>query len=450
MAKLFGTSGVRGVFGVEICPEMFMGLGKALATFLGGGEVVVARDPRTSGELLAGALMAGLMSAGCRAVDGGIAPTPALAFSVRTLGKDAGAMVTASHNPPEYNGVKFWDRRGMAYTPEKEEEIERVYLEGLWRGAGWDSVGGIGRMDVNHVYLKEMERRLAIGRRFRVVVDCGNGAGSAITPAILRRLGCDVVGINCQMDGRFPGRGSEPSRENLSTLSSVVRETGADLGVAHDGDADRVAVIDERGRFVEGDKLLALLAGWAAKSGGKVVTTVDASMVVDEIVEKAGGSVIRTKVGDVSVACEIEKTGACFGGEPSGAMIFPDVHLAPDGPLGAVKVLKMLEEVGRPMSELIDELPSYAVVRKKVNCPRQVMEALMRTVTDRLPDLLRATKVLEIDGVRVESDRGWVLVRPSGTEPCIRVTAEGRDLETAADLAERAVELVERIRGALL
>jgi phosphoglucosamine mutase len=450
MARLFGTSGIRGVFGKEIEPEMIIGIGRSMATFLGGGEVVVARDPRTSGELMARALMAGLMSVSCRAVDGGVAPTPALALSVRLLGKDAGAMITASHNPPEYNGVKFWDERGMAYTPEKEREIERLYFGREWREAEWKTVGGVSREDVNRAYIREIERRFEIGRRFRVVVDCGNGAGAAVTPVLLRRLGCDVIGINCQMDGRFPGRGLEPNEENLSDLGRIVREVGADLGVAHDGDADRVAVVDDRGRFVSGDRLVALLAGWIAGSGRRIVTTVDASMVVDEVAGRTGAEVVRTRVGDVSVACEVERAGAVFGGEPSGAMIFPDVHLAPDGPLGAVKVLKMLEEIGRPMSELVDGLPSYAVVRRKVACPREAMEAVMRAVTDRLPGLLRASSVLEIDGIRVETDRGWVLVRPSGTEPYIRVTAEGRDSRTATDLVEGVVELVEGARDGLL
>lgn len=442
MGKLFGTSGIRGVFGEEITPEMFIEIGKSLAEFVEGTGIVVARDPRLSGEVLMRALMAGAMSGGCDVIDGGIAPTPVLAFSVKALGKSAGAMITASHNPPEYNGVKFWDKQGMAYTPEMEDEIEKKYFQKSWKGAEWERVGKIEFADIHGLYLGEIPQRLELKRKFRAVVDCGNGAGAMITPLLLREVGCEVIGLNCQIDGRFPARGLEPNEENLASLCRIVREVGADIGIAHDGDADRVAAVDERGRFVSGDKLIALLASWIAEGGGKVVTTVDASMVVEDAVEKAGGKVIRTKVGDVNVAVEVRKQGCRFGGEPSGAVIFPDVHLAPDGPLGAVKILMMLEELGRPLSELADELPSYPTARKKIPCPNEKKEKVMRFVLENLPDALGAIALSTVDGVRVETEDGWVLVRPSGTEPYIRITAESRKKEDVEILIEKTAKVV--------
>ncbi|MEM3184184.1 MAG: phosphoglucosamine mutase [Candidatus Hadarchaeales archaeon] len=445
MGRLFGTSGIRGVFGHDITPEMFIEIGKSLATFIGGGEVIVARDPRLSGEILANALMAGIMGGGCQVLDGGIAPTPALAFSVRILRKKAGAAITASHNPPEYNGAKFWDERGMAYTVEMEREIERIYFEKSWKGVEWKFVGKSRKIDVCRTYIQEILKNLQLERKFRVVVDCGNGAGSVVTPFLLRKLGCEVIGLNCHLDGRFPGRGLEPNEENLTVLCRIVKEVKADLGIAHDGDADRVAVVDDHGRFVGGDKLVAMLASWIVKSKGTVVTTVDASMIVDEAVKKAGGRVVRTKVGDVSVACEVAKYGAKFGGEPSGAMIFPDLHLAPDGPLGAIKVLMMLEEIGRPLSELADELPEFPIARKKIACPNEIKEKVMREVSEELPRMLETISLTTVDGIRVETEDGWVLVRPSGTEPYIRITAEGRSPEVTKMLVEKASKVVEKI-----
>lgn len=450
MGKLFGTSGIRGVFGRDITPEMFVEIGKSLAAFIREGEVVVARDSRVSGEILANALMAGVMGGGCHVIDGGIAPTPVLAFTVRILGKKSGAVITASHNPPEYNGVKFWNERGMAYTPEMEGEIERIYFEKSWKDVEWRFVGKSRKVDICQIYMREMLKRLHLERKFKVVVDCGNGAGSTITPLLLRKLGCEVIGLNCHLDGRFPGRGLEPSEENLTHLCRIVREVGADLGVAHDGDADRVAVVDERGKFVSGDKLVAMLAGWIAEGGGTVVTTVDASMVVDEAVERVGGRVIRTRVGDVSVASEVAKHNAKFGGEPSCAMIFPDVHLAPDGPLGAVKVLMMLEEVGQPLSELADALPELPIARRKIACPNDIKEKVMEKISEELPVMLETVSVTTVDGIRVETEDGWVLVRPSGTEPYIRITAESKSPEAVKTLIEKASKVIEKFVWSML
>ncbi len=451
MEKLFGTSGIRGVVNKDFRPELALDLGLALATKLGNsGTVVVGRDSRTSGELFENCLVAGLLSGGCSVRKLGVVPTPAVGFAVRHLGADAGVMITASHNPPEYNGVKFWDSDGMAYDPKQEAKVEAIYFAKRSKSVAWDKIGGVEAIDVLPDYMDEIANAVSFKRRYKVVVDCGNGAGALVTPYLLRRLGCKVITLNSQLDGFFPGRGLEPTAENLQELCTVVKSLGADIGLAHDGDADRAVAVDEKGRVAEPDELLALLsAHQVRKRGDTVVTTVDASGTVDEQVEAKRGKVVRTKVGDVSVAAEIKKRGAIFGGEPSGSWIFPEVHLVPDGPLAAVKILELLDSTGKRLSELIDELPEHPTVRKKVACPNEKKAATMKKFKAGLRKEFKGiSDVLTIDGVRFSfKDGSWVLVRPSGTEPYIRVTAGGKEEKNVEKVAEKAVRVLKFVLG---
>jgi phosphoglucosamine mutase len=372
-------------------------------------------------------------------------PTPVLALGTKLSGASAGAMITASHNPPEYNGLKFWDASGIAYTPEVEKLLEQMYFKRGWTCAGWLEVGDVEHVDISGSYLDEIKKNIDFSAELKIVADCGNGAASGFTPLMLRELGCEVVSLNSHPDGRFPGRGLEPIEENLGQLRKAVVATGADLGVAHDGDGDRIGAVDEKGNFVKADRLLALLAAAQVKKRGEVVvTTVDASRLVQDVVERAGGRVVYTRVGDVAVAQQILKSRAVFGGEPSGSWIFPRVHLAPDGLLSALMIIRLLEESGRKLSELSDELPNYFTVREKIACSQakkvQAMSQVSKFVSERFKG-----EVSTIDGVRVELEDGWVLIRPSGTEPYIRVTAEGRTLERAGELAGIASELVKKV-----
>jgi phosphoglucosamine mutase len=449
MKRLFGTSGVRGVVGKDITPELFMQLGLSLATQLGNsGTVVVGRDTRLSGEMLENSLVSGLLSGGCDVKRAGVVPTPVLAFAVKSLSEKAGAMITASHNPAKYNGVKLWDSRGMAYTPSMERKIERIYSVNKWKRVGWGEIGRVSEVDIVPSYLKKITGSVKLGRSYKVVVDCGNGAGSAVTPILLRKLGCKVVSLNSQPDGHFPGRGLEPTAKNLKELSDVVRATGADIGIAHDGDADRAVAIDDRGIFAKEDKLLALVASdLVRKKGDVVVTTVDASRVIDDAVGLKGGKVVRTPVGDVNVAKAVKDKKAVFGGEPCGAWIFPQVHLAPDGPLAAAKVLELLDSTGRKLSELLDGLHDYPTVREKVACSNEKKEKVMKKFkTGARRQFKGVKKVLTIDGIRLELKDGWVLVRPSGTEPYIRVTAEGKTIKGTKDIAKRTVRVLKTIK----
>ncbi len=445
MGKLFGTSGVRGVVGKRITPELAIDIGLTLAAHLGNsGTVVLGKGPRTSSDMLESCMISGLLSGGCELKLLDVVPTPTVGFATRALGAKAGVMITASHNPPEYNGFKIWDSSGMAYTPESEGRLERIYFKRRWKRVAWDEIGRVERIHILSDYIETLKANVRLSRDYKVVVDCGNGAGSVATPRLLSELGCKVIKLNCLPDGHFPGRPLEPVPENLVELCETVKSTGADLGIAHDGDADRVVVVDEAGRVAKGDEILAIVAAQRVRRGGDiVVTTVDASKVVDEVVGGRGGRVVRTRVGDVSVAVGVKRNRAVFGGEPSGAWIFPDVHLAPDGPLGAVRVLELLESSGRTMSELLEPLPDYYTHREKLKCQDELKARVMKSVLKGLKGEFRELiGTLSVDGVRLNLVDGWVLVRPSGTEPYIRVTAEARTPGRAHEIAKKAVRVL--------
>ncbi|RLG57202.1 MAG: phosphoglucosamine mutase [Hadesarchaea archaeon] len=444
MGKLFGTSGVRGVLWKQITPGLMMDLGLVFATHLGNsGTVVVGRDPRVSSVMLEDSFISGLLSGGCRVRQVGTVPTPVVGFAVRRLRAVAGVMVTASHNPPQYNGIKLFDSDGMAYTPELETKIEEAYFEKRMERVRWDRIGKVEKANILSSYVDEAAARVRLKRRYKIVVDCGNGSGSLVTPFLFRKLGCEVKTLNAHPDGTFPGRGLEPSAENLEGLCKAVKTVGADLGIAHDGDADRVAAVDDLGRVVQPDKLLALVAaGQLAENRKTVVTTVDSSMVVDEVVAEHGGKVVRTPVGDVHVAAAVKQHDSAFGGEPSGAWIFPDFHLAPDGPFGSIKILELMDSTGKKLSELLDGLPNYQTAREKIPCPNSKKIQVMEKVGLRSKEISDVLSVSHVDGTRLEFNDGWVLVRPSGTEPYIRVTAESKSSERASDLLRMMVKIL--------
>lgn len=441
--RLFGTSGIRALVNEELTVDLALDLGRALASFLGSGSMVlIGKDTRTSGDMLESAIVAGLTSCGVDVVSLGIAPTPAIAFLTKWLGYDAGISITASHNPPEYNGIKFWDSRGMAFTQDKERKIEEILSERSFPRVSWRDLGSfLYSGSILDDYIDYLAGIVDLSGGRTIAVDCGNGATCLVTPRLLRMLGYSVLDLNSQPDGFFPGRSPEPTEENLRDLARLVRASGAILGIAHDGDGDRLAIIDERGRYVDGDTLLALFAKLEIGRGDLLVTTVDASMIVDRVVEEQGGRIVRTKVGDVSVAEEIARSGAKLGGEPSGCFIFPEVSMCPDGPFASLKVLEIVEELGS-ISKLVDELPRAFRIRRKVECPNH----LKRKVLDKLRGYLEGeeAEILDIDGLRLEYEDSWVLLRPSGTEPYFRITVEAWDESKARELAQRYEELVRR------
>jgi phosphoglucosamine mutase len=410
---LFGSSGIRGIANREITPELALKVGLAVGSLY--NSCVIGRDPRTSGEMIEHAVISGLLSTGCRVTRIGMVSTPTLAFAAHNY--DCGVMVTASHNPPEYGGVKLWNRDGMAFDTQQQDEIESIIKNSRWKPAQWNRIGSVSEASAVKEHADMILGKVS-SASLKVVVDCGCGAASTITPYVLRRMGCSVITLNAQPDGFFPARDPEPVEKNLEMLKKATVAFDADLGIAHDGDADRMMAIDGKGRFVEGDKLLAFFGLREAKKS--IVVPVDTSMMIDDVLK--GRKVYRTRVGDVYVAEELKKRKADFGGEPSGSWIFPKISLCPEGIYAAARLVEVVEKEGR-LDSLIDELPAYPMKRGALPCSNEKKEAAMKKISNKLKKL---GDVSAIDGIRVDAENGWILVRPSGTEPKIRLTAEAR------------------------
>jgi phosphoglucosamine mutase len=448
LSKLFGSSGVRGVVNVDLTPLLAVKIGLAVATFSKAKKVVVARDTRVSGLMLEDALVSGLLAGGATVDSLGILPTPVLAYLTKKLGADAGVMITASHNPPEYNGIKVFDGDGASYDEKSQEEVEKIVRRESFGLVDWKSVGVVASKDASHLYIDMIKANVKLHKKWHVVVDCGCGATYNLAPKILTELGCKVTAINAQPDGFFPARSPEPDAESLKSMARVVQELDADLGIAYDGDGDRTAFIDEEGNSVNFDHVLAAYAAYIAKKvkGGTVVTNVEASMCVERMVEAYGGRVLRTKVGDIYITEAIKRYGAVFGGEPCGAWVHPRFHYCPDGILSSVLLLKALEDEGRKLSEFISEVPRYPVIRKNVACKNEdkykVVEKLGEKLKAVFPDYKDFSK---IDGPRLALKNGWILVRASGTEPLIRLTVEGESTKAAKEIMEKSLKLVGKL-----
>ena len=380
--KLFGTSGIRGVVNKEITPFLALDLGSSLATRARGGRIAVGMDTRVSSPMLENALVSGMIAGGCSVIELGVVPTPVLAYLTRSLRCDAGVMITASHNPPEYNGMKLFASNSMAYTDEEQTEIASLIQGQNFVQRDWDKLGSTVLREETDRYVDDMTNETSFSKRWKVVLDPGCGATYDVAARVFKAVGCEVKTINAQPDGNFPGRSPEPSPENLADLCAVVKETGSDIGFAYDGDGDRFTVVGEKGEVFPLDKALAVYAGFAVKgsSGGLVVTTVEASMVVDEAVRRAGGKVMRTAVGDVNVADSLVRYKAVFGGEPCGAWIHPKYHLCPDGVLSSLLFLKAVYKSGVSASEFLGEVQSYPVIRSKFNCLNEKKEKVIRKV----------------------------------------------------------------------
>jgi len=434
---MFGTSGVRGHFGTDVTVDLAVAIGRALVAE-GAEWIVVGRDPRTTGPLLADALSAAVRESGGDVIDCGMAATPTLARAVAWRDADAGVMITASHNPPEDNGIKLWTPSGMAFDENRRDRIAALVEADEYDPAAWDAVGTAsewGGATARHraVIVDAVEPI----EELSVVVDVGNGAG-VVTAGALRDLGCSVETLNAEPDGAFPSRPSEPTEDACETLQSLVGATDADLGIAHDGDGDRMMAVDETGQFVGGDALLALFGRRTAGAGDVVAAPLNTSLAVDDTLAEVGASLTRTRVGDVYVAEQAREDGVVFGGEPSGAWIWPDETLAPDGPLAAAKLSTLVDREG-PLSALVEALPAYPLRRAsiEVEAKREVMERVAARAHEEYES------VETLDGVRVEREDGWFLVRASGTQPLVRVTAEAREEPVLEALHAEARGLVE-------
>ncbi|MGC9307437.1 MAG: phosphoglucosamine mutase [Thermoplasmatota archaeon] len=436
MSRLFGTNGVRGVTNDDMNVELALNLGRAIGTFF-AGDIAIGTDTRTSNEMLKQAVVAGITSTGCDVFDAGLVPSPVLQYYVRQHDLAAGVIITASHNPPQFNGIKVVAGDGTELGAETEEQIEGIYFSQTWTTSAWHDVGMVQSVAAIGGYLDGVTASVDVAaiaeKQFTVVADCGNGAGCVVYPYLLRQLGCRVITLNAQPDGTFPGRNAEPVEENVGELVSLMQSSDADLGVAYDGDADRAIFVDENGGYVSGDKTLAITAAHAvAEHGGIVVTPVSTSSCVEEMVKQKGGTVHYTQVGSPIVARKMIEVDATFGGEENGGLIFPGHQYCRDGGMATAALLEIMALRDMPLSALAAEVPSYALVKTKVSCPHERKQEIMQAFID-----AEEGEVDTTDGAKVMFDDAWVLVRPSGTEPIIRVYVEATEPSRAEELAER-------------
>ncbi len=445
MKRLFGTFGVRRLANTELTPEFASKIAASYGTLV-KGKVAVGGDTRTSTEMIKHAVISGLLSSGCDVIDLGILPTPALQFAVRNY-YDGGIMITASHNPPKYNGIKLMDSYGIGTPDDMELKIEDMFFNDNPDRVSWNEIGEIDSNEgIIDEYIQKVIDRVdadAIKQaKLKVIVDCGSGAACFTTPYLLRKLGCEVLTMNCQPDGFFPGRDPEPTEPNLKELIEVVKATGADIGIAHDGDADRTICIDEKGNFVFGDKSFALVEKYMLKenNGGLIVTTVATSSAIYDIANEYNGEVIATKVGDLIVARELKDKDGLFGGEENGGLIFPDFVYGRDAALSTAKIIEIIAKTGKSLSKLIEELPVYYSEKMKIECPDELKQEVMQKIAEETSEF----EVDTTDGVKIFKEEGWVIIRPSGTEPIFRCFAEAKTKEDATKMAEWGISLISK------
>jgi len=472
MTVMFGTSGIRRVFqnysesDVMFTPQMALDVGLALGTYLKGkGIIVIGKDIRTSALPIEYALISGIVSTGCSVKAVGIVSTSTLAMSLKSLRAVAGVMITASHNTPEYIGLKIWNPSGMGYTPDQETEIERIYNEKEFIEIEWDEIGRITHeSDINDIHILDITSRVKFdGSVLNVIVDPGNGASCEIVPRLLSAYNVKIMTINAQMDGKFPGRNSEPNKENLIQLSKFIKSSDKEsIGIALDGDADRVIFLDEDGEIVDPIRLLTLMAkNYLERYKGtkiseenmKVVTAINSSSLIEDVLNPLGCEVIRTEVGDIKVAIAIKEHGGFVGGETSGTYIWPSTHLGPDAIVTIAKVLRMIVEKGIPLKDLLKEIPKYPFYETKIRLKKDIpfTEDINKKIIEEMTETLDAlgkkiTNINKMDGVRLDYNDGWILIRRSGTSPYLRLTGESSvDIESSKVVNERAKEKMEKL-----
>ena len=442
--QLFGSSGTRGVVGDGLSPEFVLRIAKAAGTVWSGDRVFVARDTRTSGELFTNAAASGLASVGVDVDRLGITPTPAAVRYADVHGVP-GLVITASHNPPEYNGVKLVGADGVELGVDRLERIEEHVLAEEFAIAAWDGVGAVDRVSsANRAYVSELldsvDRDAIAAADLTVAVDPGHGAGAVTSPEFFRRLGCSVVTVNATPDGFFPGRQPEPVASRLDDLRALVTAADADVGIAHDGDADRAVFVDETGAFVAGEASFAALAAAELGAGDTAVAAVNVSQRLVDVCDRVGADLALTPIGSTNIITRIRELRAAgervpVAGEGNGGVFFPDHRLVRDGAYTGAKFLELAAE--RPVSDLVAPYSDYENVRLGLTYDTDAeLDAMLdaarefAATADADPDTT--------DGYRLDYGDAWVLVRPSGTEPKVRVYAEARDADRARTLAEDA------------
>jgi phosphomannomutase len=441
---MIGVSGIRGRVGEALTPEVVAryaaGFGAWASSRNASKRVVVGRDSRVSGPLFHRVVLSALQSVGCDIIDIGLTTTPTCQLAVEHHHAAGGLMISASHNPIEWNALKFIGPTGLFLENAEGVEMRALVETGIPR-AKWNELGKI-EVDDGAV-ARHIDRVLSIpyidvdgirSHAFHVALDCVRGAGAVIMPALLERLGCRVSAINLETDGVFP-RPPEPVPENLGDLEHLVLQSGAVIGFAVDPDVDRLALVSDRGKAIGEDFTLALAARLVLRHrSGPVVTNLSTSRLIEDVAAAAKMPVVRAPVGEVNVAVRMRDDHAPIGGEGNGGVILTEVHLGRDAPIGAALLLQLLHEENRLLSQIVAELPRYVIVKDKLDRPNASLDSVYSALRTAFPDAMVDTQ----DGLRLSWPDRWVHVRPSGTEPIVRVIAEAPTDRDAQELVRRS------------
>ncbi|KAG2480110.1 MAG: Phosphoglucosamine/phosphogalactosamine mutase [Nitrosopumilales archaeon] len=446
MAKLFGTNGIRRVFGEDLTLEFVHDITLSIATYFKNGPILVGYDGRDSSPIIAKIVCAALNYAGINCKNAGLVPTPALEFATKSLGYNGAIMITASHNPPEYNGIKPAASDGVEISREDELIIEDIYFEKKWiqNTAGWGK--SENEDSVIRTYLDGVKSQVDSNRikskRFKVALDLGNGAQVVTAPKLCEELGCEVFLVNEKIDGTFPGRGSEPTPENLQKLSDVVKKSGVTLGVAFDGDGDRSIFCDNNGKILTGDKSALLLCKFILEKNpkSKIITCLNSGSNIESIAKESDSQVIRTRVGSVEVSRKMIPINGLIGFEENGGFMYGPHNPVRDGAMTLALVLDLLSKSDKTLSELVSELPSSFTTKDKIKCSKDEAQKIILALKEENPDADTT------DGIKIIFDtKNWLMVRPSGTEPIIRIYAEGDSQENLDKIMSENLQKIKSI-----
>lgn len=440
MATLMSSiSGIRGIVGDGLDPEIIIKYTKAYAEFIGSGKVVIGRDARITGEMVNQITTGTLLAKGIDVVDIGICPTPTVQFNVKKLKAQGGIAISASHNPNEWNALKLLNGTGQFLSPAEYVQMQKFLADGQSNYKSWDKIGkwteyskGIQNhidaiFDLGIIYVEEIRKK-----RFKVLVDCVNGAGAYILPDFLKEFGCEVIEMNCEKTGIFP-RTPEPLPENLIETMKRVKSAKVDFGIVVDPDVDRLVLISDKGEpFIEENTITQIVQFVLSRKKGNVVVNLSTTRAVDDIAAKYGCSVFRSPVGEANVVKKMKEVNAVIGGEGSGGIIFPELHYGRDALVGIALTLQYLSDYGKSISELKKELPQYFIVKKKIEVTKNPDE-----VISKLTDNFSNQKINTEDGLRVDFADHWVHFRRSNTEPIVRIIVEAKSESKAEELSKK-------------
>jgi phosphomannomutase len=443
-----GVSGIRGIVGEAFSPEVVLKFAQSFGTLMKKGKILTSRDTRTSGYMYKALVKAGLLSTGSSCIDLDICPTPTTQIMVKELKADGAVIVTASHNPIAYNGLKFINNKGLFLNDIERKKLLEIYRKGKFAKVRAEDINPIdydeSAIDRHlELTLNFIKPHLIRKRGFKVAYDCCNGAGSIITSKLMEKLGVSTVALNNEPNGLFP-HSPEPVPKNLRQLCKAVRQNKCDIGFAQDPDADRLAIIDERGRPIGEEYTLALAVKFILKKnpGGVVVTNLSTTRAIDEVAKEFGAKVIRTKVGEINVVEKLIQKKGLIGGEGNGGVILPAIHPCRDSITAMTIVLEYMAREKKPLSEILADIPQYKIIKKALSCSSREAQVVIRELQEKYS----SEKINTLDGIKIDFKDAWVHIRPSNTEPIVRIIAESKTFTQAQKLIDRMIREINEIR----